>query len=122
MVETEKIIITPQIRRNWLQIRSAWNISHAAFSNTLSSLSTINANLLYNIVKLSLFKGSYVDILREHSELKEIIKTDDDRLCMHDIYEVLSWRLNKTEKPPADVKLSAAVKSGIGRGVTSFRQ
>ncbi|MBI5046750.1 hypothetical protein HZC07_03390 [Candidatus Micrarchaeota archaeon] len=122
--ETKKsgILISPQIRRVWLKVRNSWNISHAAFSNTLSSISEPEANLLYDIVKLSLYKGSYAEILHEHKELKELLQSDEDRLCMHDIYEVLSWRLNKSEKLPGDLKLSLATKTGIGRGMPNFRQ
>ena len=113
----EKVVITNEIRRAWLRLRKAWGWSFEAFSNTLGLLNTKEANMLYDIVKHSLFKGSYVEIIREHPELREIVKTDEDRLCMHDIYEILSWKLGRKEELPPDRKISRAMKGRIGREV-----
>ncbi|MFN7990700.1 MAG: hypothetical protein U0R44_00935 [Candidatus Micrarchaeia archaeon] len=116
----EKVAVTPELRKIWLRVRSSWNLSLPAFSNTLSSLSDAEAGLLYGLVRHSLFKGSHVEILRAHPELRSIVKTDDDRICMHDIYETLSWRLGKSETPPPDVKLATNVRSRLGRGMPVF--
>ena len=111
----EKIVITDELRGIWLKVRRSWNMSHTAFSNTVSLLSDKKAEQLYGLVRHSLFKGSYVEILREHPELREILRSDDDRICMHDIYEVLSWRLRKSEKMPKDIETTMRVKGRIGR-------
>lgn len=115
--KAEKIKITPQLRRLWLTVRKAWVSSFQAFSNSLSSLDQKQAAMLYEVVKHSLFKDSYVQILRGHPELREFLKSDDDRLCMHDIYEVLSWRLSRKEKLPKDVEMAEKMKGRIGRSV-----
>jgi len=113
----EKTVITPELRRIWLRVRSAWNISLEAFSNTLSLLNDKQAAMLYNLVKKGLFKDFYSEILREHPELRDIVKSDDDRLCMIDIYQELSWRLDKSEPLPPDVKVTQGMKGRIGRDV-----
>ena len=48
------------------------------------------ANALYDVVKFALFKDSYAQIVREHPEMRPLVQTDDDRLCMCDVYEALS--------------------------------
>ncbi|MBU0532627.1 hypothetical protein KKB44_03985 [Candidatus Micrarchaeota archaeon] len=116
----KKTTITNEVRRIWLKVRKSWNVSHAAFSNTVSFLSEKEANTLYDIVKLGLYKDSYAHILHEHPELKEIVKSDDDRLCMYDIYEVLSWRLRRKEKMPKNKEIIMRMKGRIGREVPIF--
>lgn len=112
-----KIAITPELRRMWFTLRNAWNMSLPAFANTLSSLSVKQANQLYDVVKVALFRSSYAEILHEHPELKPLIFSDDDRLFMHDIYENLSYRLDRREPEPQDLKLARGMKGRIGRGM-----
>ena len=115
-----KITITPEIRRIWLNARKAWNISLDAFSNSLSLLSEKQANALYEIVKVSLYKGSYAEILRGHPELRTLVMSDEDRLFMHDVYENLSWKLGRKEPEPQDLKLFRNMKGRIGRSALGF--
>ena len=112
-----KVVITPELRRIWFKVRDSWNRSLEAFSSIVSLLTPKEAEQLYDIVKLSLFKDSYAQMLQEHPGLKEIVKTDDDRLCMHDIYENISWRLGKSEKLPKDIATKLGMKGRIGRGL-----
>jgi hypothetical protein len=100
-----KAIITPDIRKNWIRVRQAWNSSVEAFTGTLSMLNNAQANALYDVVKLSLFQGSHAEILRNHPEMRELIKSDDDRFCMHDIYDALSRRLDRREPFPSYVAM-----------------
>lgn len=116
----EKIVITPSVKRSWLKIRRAWVLSHEAFTSTISYLSNKEANELYDVIKHSLFKNSYADMLREHPELREIVRSDDDRLCMHDIYEILSWRLGRREELPKSVQTKMKMQGRIGRNVPSY--
>lgn len=116
----EKLVITPEVRRIWLKVRKAWNWSYDAFSNTVSYLKQDEAEKLYDVVRLSLFKESYAQMLQEHPELREIVKSDDDRLCMHDIYQILSWRLGKREKFPNDKRISRQIRGRIGREVPIY--
>ena len=113
--KSEKVVVTPELRRIWITARKAWVTSYDSFHYTLSALSTKQADSLYDIVRVSLYRGSFVEILREHPELREMLKSDDDRICMHDIYESLSWRLGRKEEPPQDVKLKMGIKGRIGR-------
>lgn len=109
--------ITPEIRRLWVRIRQAWVVSYNAFNHAVAVLDRRQANLMYDVVKHSLFKNSHAEILREHPELKELIHTDDDRLCMHDVYERLSYYLDRYEKPPPDRRVLRGMKGNIGREV-----
>lgn len=111
------IEITPEIRRLWIRMRQAWVVSYDAFNHSVAILDDRQANLMYDVVKHSLFKDFYAEILREHPELKELIRTDEDRLCMHDIYERLSFRLNRYEKLPSDKKVYQGMKGKIGRNM-----
>jgi hypothetical protein len=113
--KAEKLVITPELRRIWLGVRTAWNLGFQQFSSSLSALDERQAGLLYGLVRLSLFKGSYVEMLREHPELRPLLISDDDRLCMHDAYEVLAWRLNRSEELPREVRISQRMKGRIGR-------
>lgn len=115
-----KIVITPELRKIWFRIRNAWNLNLTAFANSISSLTQMQSEALYDIVKVSLYKGSYAEILREHPELKVLILSDEDRLLMHDIYENLSWKLGRKEPEPADVRLARRMKSRIGRQMPDF--
>lgn len=112
-----KIKITPEIRRLWVKIRHAWVVSYYAFNHAIDMLDKRQANLMYDVVKHSLFKNSHAEILREYPELKVLIHTDDDRLCMHDIYERLSYRLNRYEKPPFYKRALRGMKGRIGRNL-----
>ncbi len=84
----------------WFRIRRAWDINKIVFRETLAMLSDKQANELYDIVKYSLYTNSYAEIVIKHPELKVLLKNDDDRFCMHDIYEYLSWRLGRQEPSP----------------------
>lgn len=112
-----KIVVTSQLRRLWFRVRRTYDISLEAFSNALASLSDEEAEMLYELVRHSLFKGNVAQILREHPEMREFVKTDDDRICMHDIYEHLSWRLGKKEPIPQEraiiTRFRKAVKGSI---------
>jgi hypothetical protein len=88
---------TPKLRRIWFKVRRTYNISLDAFSNALSSLNDEEANMLYELVRLALFKGNPAQIIRANPEMKEFVHNDEDRVCMHDIYEHLSWRLGRKE-------------------------
>ena len=105
--------VTPKLRRIWLRVRKAYNLDLTAFSNTLSFLTDEEANMLYDMVRHALFKGSVAEILREHPELRELVRTDDDRLCMYDIYEYLSWRLGKSEPMPEDRKVITRFRKAV---------
>lgn len=115
-----KIKITNELRKNWLMLKTAWRVNLSAFSNRLSLVPDKQAGQLYDVVRHSVYKDSYVDILREHPELKELVKNDDDRFFMHDMYESLSWRLGKREKPPKERQVSERMKGGIGREAPSY--
>jgi hypothetical protein len=116
----KKVEITPRLMRNWLKIRKAWDISLSAFGNMLSLLSDEEANEMYEVVRLSLFKNSYAEILHEHPQLRPMLRVDVDRHCMHDIYESLSFRLDRKEKLPPDRRISQGMRSTIGRNVPVF--
>jgi len=115
--KAEKIKITSQIRKGWFLLRNAWLHTLDVFSNQLAQISDKDAEELYKVVRCAVYKDSYAQILREHPELKELVKTDDDRYFMHDVYENLSWRLGKKEPLPKDKKLISAMKGKIGRAV-----
>jgi hypothetical protein len=116
----KKVEVTPRLMRNWLRIRKAWNISLSAFGNILSLLSDEEAEEMYELVRLSLFKSSYAEILHEHPQLRPILRSDQDRHCMHDIYEAVSFRLDKREELPPDRKISQRMKGRIGREVPVY--
>jgi hypothetical protein len=110
-----KVVVTNDLRRIWLRIRRMWNLNLTAFANALTVLNEKESNMLYDLVRHSLFKGSYVEILQEHPELRDFLKSDEDRLCMHDIYEKLSWRLGRREPLPKDVEVKEKMKGRVGR-------
>ena len=116
----DKIKVTNELRKNWLMLKKAWLMNLSAFSNQLSLVPDKQAEQLYDVVRHSVYKDSYVDILREHPELKELVKNDDDRFFMHDMYESLSWRLGKREKPPKERQVYERMKGGIGREAPSY--
>lgn len=109
------------LRRIWIRVRQAYVTSPEAFAYSLSSLKDADANSLYDLVKHALFKGSIGEILRDTPALRPIIRNEDDRMCMIDVYEVLSWRLNRRESLPEDRKLVQAMRSGIGREMPDLR-
>lgn len=115
-VNSGKVAITPTLRKNWIRIRAAWNTSPEAFTGTLSLMDPKQANELYDLVKLALFKGSHVEILHEHPEMREFVKSDDDRLCMHDVYEALSRRLQRKEPFPEYAALKQKIM-GFGKRI-----
>jgi len=100
--KSDKVNVTPALRRMWIGLRKSYNISYGAFSNALSALSDEQANQVYDFVITALFKDNVAQILSKHPELKGLIRTDDDRICMHDIYENLSWRLGRREELPKE--------------------
>ncbi|MBN1170242.1 hypothetical protein JXA56_04410 [Candidatus Micrarchaeota archaeon] len=95
-----KLEITPQLRRNWIRIRQAYNMSLGAFGNALSTLNEQEANQMYNLVINALYKDTVAQIVRDNPKMKDFVKTDEDRFCMYDVYENLSWKLNRKEDPP----------------------
>ncbi|MFH0884185.1 MAG: hypothetical protein V1861_00565 [Candidatus Micrarchaeota archaeon] len=107
---TDKLIITPELRRIWVRVRQSWVTSHAAFSYGLSMLNKKQCELLYDLVRRALFRNSAGDVLKAHPEIREFMRSDDDRMCMLDVYEALSWKLDRREDPPADVKLAKNFK------------
>ncbi len=113
----QKLLVTAQLRRIWLRVRNAYSMSSGAFSNALSLLSDDEADLLYNLVRFSLYKEGPAQMIKEHPEMREFVKTNVDRLCMHDIYEILSWRLGRREPMPKDraivTKFRRAVKGTL---------
>lgn len=116
----KKIAITASLRKNWLLLKAAWLMNQGAFSSRLSLVPDKEADELYEVARHSLYKDSYVRILREHPELKELVKTDDDRLFMYNLYDILSWRLGKSEPPPKEQRPAARIKGSIGRESTIF--
>lgn len=112
---SEKVVITPEIKRIWIRLRQAWLRTDTAFSNSISMLDDKQANAMYDIVKHSLFTTSYIEIIRKHPELHDLIKSDEDRWCMKEIYDVLSWRLGREEPLPEDLRLQAAMRPGMSR-------
>lgn len=114
-IKNKPIVVSEELRRVWIRIRKSWSINRIAFTNSLSSLTDAQANELYSIIAVILYKNSYVEIIRENKEFGKIIKNDGDRICMYDIYEVLSWRLNKKVSLPKKVELKMRVGASIGR-------
>ncbi len=102
----KRIDVTPELRRIWVRVRNAYSTSQAAFSSSLSLLDERQANILYDFAVAALYKDNVAQILSEHPELKSLVHTDDDRLCMHDIYENLSWRLHRSEPMPKDLEVT----------------
>ncbi|NYZ74032.1 hypothetical protein H0O00_02730 [Candidatus Micrarchaeota archaeon] len=117
----EKIVITPELRKTWIRVRSAWGMSFEAFNSTVSMLDKKHAEGLYDLVRHSLFKDNYAEILRGNPELREVLKNEEDRLCMHDIYEILSWKLGKSEPLPKEIRAREAMKGPIGRASPELR-
>jgi len=113
--------LTEPLRRIWIRVRQAYNASPEAFAYSLSSLNAEEANSLYDLVKHALFKGSIGEIVQGTPALRPIIRSEDDRMCMIDIYEVLSWRLDRREPLPEDRRLAQAMRSGIGREMPDLR-
>lgn len=117
----DKIVITPEVRKIWIRVRAAWGRSYDAFTGTMSLLDKKQSEALYDLVKHSLFMANYAVIVQKHHELKEFVKGEDDRLCMHDIYEVVSWKLGKSVQVPKDVTFTQGMKGSIGRSAPNMR-
>ena len=98
--EKKELEVTPRLRRNWLRVRKAYNMSMEAFGSVLSLLNEEEANEMYDLVINALYKDNVAQIIMANPKMREFVKTDDDRFCMYDIYENLSWRLDRKEKPP----------------------
>lgn len=120
--QSGKVVITQDIRKNWIRLRQAWNGGYEPFIGVISMLSLKQANDLYDVVRLGLFKDSYAVILREHPELRGLVGNDDDRLFMHDAYEALSDVVGRREKPPPYVVLKQRFGSKIGRDMPELAQ
>ncbi len=105
--------ISKTLIRNWIILKRAWSMNLTAFSNTISNLSNKDALELYDIARLAPYKQTYVDILRIRPELKVILKNDLERRMMMDIYDNLSYRLNKKEPEPASVKFIIEMKKRL---------
>ncbi|MDD5172125.1 MAG: hypothetical protein PHF60_03760 [Candidatus ainarchaeum sp.] len=117
----EKITITNDVRKTWIRVRAAWGRSFEVFTGTMSLLDKKQSEGLYDLVKHSLFKSTFAEIVQDYPQLKEFVKGEDDRLCMYDIYEVLSWKLGKSEPIPKEIQAREAMKGGIGRIVPDLR-
>ncbi|MBU0527815.1 hypothetical protein KKE92_05000 [Candidatus Micrarchaeota archaeon] len=100
--KSDKVNVTPALRRLWIGLRKSYNLNYTAFSNALSALNDEQANQIYDFVITALFMDNIAEILSKHPELKDLIRTDDDRICMHDIYENLSWKLGRKETIPKE--------------------
>ncbi len=111
----EKLVITNDTRRLWLKLRKAWNMELNVFSHTVMSLNDSDTKTVYDLVKRALFKDSYAEIVHEYPEMREFLRTDDDRMCMIDIYELVSWKLNQSEPLPPEKRLLQGMKGKIGR-------
>lgn len=109
-----------EARVAWLRVRFAWARGRDAFLSAMTGLTKKEMAQLYDVVCHSLYKESYVQILRENPALKDFLKSDEDRLCMHDIYGILSVRLHRHEPLPEIEKATLAMKGGIGRDVPRF--
>lgn len=109
------------VRAAWLRARAAWTRDRDTFASVMSLVDRKRSEGLYDVVRHSLYKESYVQMLRERPELREIVKSDDDRLCMHDMYEILSFRLGRKEPPPKTERAAVAIRGRIGRKVTTIR-
>jgi len=101
-------------------IRKAWVTSFQSFTYELSRLSPEQSEAMYDMVKKALYKESFAQIVQQHPELRPFVHSDEDRVCMIEIYEVLSYKLGKSEKPPADRLASRGMKGRIGRGMPDF--
>ncbi len=117
----EKVVITPDLRKTWIRVRSAWNLSFEAFNNVVSMLDKKQSEALYDLVKHALFMANCADILRQHPELREVLKNEEDRLCMHDIYEILSWKLGRSEPLPKEIRAREAMRGTIGRASPNMK-
>ncbi len=98
--EKEGLVITPRLKRNWLMIRKAYNVSLEAFGANISRLSEDEANEMYELIRHALYKDNIAQIIQEEPKMREFLRNEDDRLCMYEIYENLSWKLGKREKAP----------------------
>lgn len=107
--------ISPEAKKLWAKVKSAWIFRPSAFSHSLALLSVKESTMLYDIVKLALFKKSFAEVVHEHPELRELVKSENDRVCMYAVYEVVSWKLGRNEKPPGDMRLAVNTKSRVGR-------
>lgn len=110
---SKKLVITPSLRKNWLKIRQAYSISLDSFTNTLSSMNGKEANELYDMVKLALFKGSIGEIVSASPELRIFMRQEDDRLCMIESYEYLSWKLGREEPFPKGERIKVHLRRSI---------
>jgi hypothetical protein len=105
----------------WLRVRAAWGRGRDTFISTMSQLGQKQNEQLYDIVKCAVYKDSYVQVLRAKPELKDFLKSDEDRFCMMDVYEILSYKLGRREPPPKTEKGALAMKGDrIGRDAPMF--
>ena len=116
-----KAALTPALRVAWIKLRRAWGANYPSFSYALSQLSPKDAEGLYNIVRLALYTDSYGEAVQKHPELRELLRNEQDRMCMIDIYEVLSWKLGRSEPAPADRRITRGIRKGaIGRNALNM--
>lgn len=107
--------LSEHVRRMWIRIRYLWTFSNEAFYNALSDLNDKDANALYDLVKLALFRNSWAQIVQENPSLHGLIANEEDYFCMIDSYQKLSWKLNRREELPKDKKMAVGMKGKIGR-------
>ena len=105
----------------WLRVRAAWGKGRDVFMSTMSLLGQKQNEQLYDIVKYAIYKDNYVQALRARPELKQFLKNDEDRLCMMDVYDILSYKLRRHEPTPKTEKGALAMKGDrIGRDAPIF--
>jgi hypothetical protein len=108
------------VRVLWLRVRAGWGRGREVFDNTMSQFSQKQSQQLYDVVRHAIYKDNYVQVLREKPELKEFLKSDEDRLCMMDAYAILSYKLGRSEPPPKTEKAILGMKGRIGRSAPLF--
>ena len=89
----------------WFKVKFGCKTDPVAFRTQMSMLNDKEANELYEVVKHAAYKKTYVEVLRDVPELKQIVRTRADFIFMLDIYRILTKRLGKTEPVPKDIAM-----------------
>jgi len=109
-----RLILDERLRRNWIRVRQAWGIDAIHFSAALSGLSDTDGLMLLSLVSLALYHDTSAAALSASPQLKGFLRSEDDRFCMIDAYENLSWRFRVKVPPPSFRALSAGLKARMG--------
>ncbi|MGV8085565.1 MAG: hypothetical protein ACP5N9_04915 [Candidatus Bilamarchaeum sp.] len=107
--------ISEETKKNWLRIRAAWSRNLVAFNNSISMLNKKETEEMYNIAKLAAYSIDYARLVFENPQLKEILKNSEDCFMLNNIYQALSFKLNRKEKLPATTRIYNGFAAGIGR-------